>query len=396
MAYERYDWEPAGVFYNPYEPNESLKHKRYEFIAHAETKDRVFGQGHYLWPNPPGNIDVGGLWDITSTSYDSGYQDVGTIQMADFNVYSQHQYTGKVWTGFSNLTSLGDVSGNASSKAAEMYASMKPTKPVFQGLNAIYELKDVPEMLRQKMSSSGLKNIGNYYLALEFGWKPLLSDILATVNFQRKAEKKLKWLLKHNGKPVTTSYQYGSSDPEISPHSVNEDIPSPLFVSYAYRGSTCDTWTSTQDRIWASARFRYWLPDGPQDINWKRRQLAALYGLKPTPSAVYKAIPWTWLGDWFSNTGSVIQNLDVGVADRLAADYFYVMREREINLYRNFSTNYIRAGSRETVNATFTGTKTTRHQSRGHGDPFGWATKEDSLNAGQLAIMGALGLSRLG
>jgi hypothetical protein len=166
-----------------------------------------------------------------------------------------------------------------------------------------------------------------------------------------------------------------------------------LVTQYFPKNGFSTITQSAGERWWAEARFRYWLPEGPRDVKWKRNMAARLYGLNPSPSVIYNAIPWTWLADWFSNAGDVVANLDVGVADRLAADYAYMMR-----------SNYCRAQHCLTwhmkrKDGSLLDFVSTTHSERSyktliHGNPFGFSAK-DNLSGMQLSILGALGLSRI-
>jgi len=121
---------------------------------------------------------------------------------------------------------------------------------------------------------------------------------------------------------------------------------------------------------------------------------AALYGYQPTPSAVWNALPWAWLVDWTSNAGDIISNLDAGVADKCAADYFYIMRETGAICTKFAKGQFLMKGAQLT---TLDATSVTRAYSktRSVGDPFGFSTNPNGLNATQLSILGALGLSKL-
>lgn len=122
--------------------------------------------------------------------------------------------------------------------------------------------------------------------------------------------------------------------------------------------------------------------------------LARLYGLRPTPSVIYNAIPWSWMVDWFSNLGDIISNLDAGVADRLSSDYMYIMMQKEwVREYYAWGRFKLRQGGTFTSDATSTSIAFTKTRHRG--GPFGFSAKDGDLSSHQLAIMGALGLSRL-
>lgn len=275
---------------------------------------------------------------------------------------------------------------------------MKPTKPSYAGLNALYELRDVPYMLRQRFTPD-LRGASNYWLALQFGWIALLRDVRNLVNTQRNAQKRLKQLLRDNGKPVRRRINLAESRDDISVSDGSEyNAVYPSFVSYFYAGPQQYRETFyTQERWWAAARFRYWLPGGPRDIAWTRKMMAKIFGLYPTPEVIYNAIPWTWLIDWFGNLGDVISNIDAGVADRLAADYFYVMRSFEMHRVKD-STFHFYSGpssSSPVISGTVTMHSKSWQHARAPGDPFGFNTNQNSLTGMQLSILGALGMSKV-
>jgi len=276
---------------------------------------------------------------------------------------------------------------------ATLYSRMKPAEPQFEGLNALYELREVPNMLRQRFNPD-LTGASNYWLALQFGWKPLLSDIRSLINTQRIAEQYLKQLLRDNGRSVrrtakmevssTTSRTVSKSYAHI------EDIG--VTQLHASEHERIETLTVV-DNVWASARFRYWLPGGPRDINWTRSMLARIYGLHPRPSVVYNAVPWTWLIDWFTNIGDIIDNMSPGVAERLAADYFYVMREKRETLVSEVTGRLYFDNVPRAFSVSSTAKRVTK--ARVSGSPFGFGINESQLSPMQWSILGALGKSRL-
>lgn len=123
--------------------------------------------------------------------------------------------------------------------------------------------------------------------------------------------------------------------------------------------------------------------------------MAYLFGLTPTPQVIWNAIPWSWLADWFSNAGDVLSNLDTGVADRCAADYFYVMREKGIIITYNCDFYLANTTRYEGNHFSLDSVAQATTKSRLRGDPFGFHLSEINLNPMQLSILGALGLSRL-
>jgi len=353
------------------------------------------GVGHYGYPDFPSARDIGGDFGVEYNRVKNGSCGVGTIQGG--TAYREHRYTGSVviatpdqWT----IPSPGRVDGSV--YGATAYSKMKPDKPNMNGLVSIFELKDIPGMLKQRFHAKGLHEIGDYYLAEKFGWEALLKDVRAFCETHIYAQRALQQLLRDEGRPVKRRITLNDSTAVNWEDSGTSNFLYPSFVTYFYsRPSTWRNTLSRTDRTWASARFRYWLPGGPRDVEWSDMMKARIFGFKPTPSQVYKAIPWSWLAEWFTNVGDMIDNLETSIVDRLAADYFYVMRTIEDKYSFTANASYWRAETMELVPATASGIRLRGVKTRLHGDPFGYGTPEASLNGTKLSILGSLGLSRL-
>lgn len=123
--------------------------------------------------------------------------------------------------------------------------------------------------------------------------------------------------------------------------------------------------------------------------------LAKIFGAYPTPKVVYNAIPWSWLVDWFLNAGHVISNLDVGVAERLVAEYNYVMRHQQNESRLDVSCEFCQLGTKGSEWAHCSTSRIWSRKTRTIGSPFRLSIDQDSLSDMQWSILGALGLSRL-
>lgn len=354
--------------------------------------------GNYRWQDPPPNSNVGSLLPWSQAKLERWYEPTESVHISRGTGYpNQLQYKGTLVAKPKSLAAL-TVVQDGSAWGAEAYDRMKPTKPEFQSLNALYELKDLPSMLRQRFHDQGLRGISDYWLAIQFGWRPLLKDVLTMVTIQRALEKRFDQLLRDNGRPVRRRITL-ASDSTYSYYGPAGDYGAftEQFVTQFYSGSPTYAQTlKVTDKVWASARFRFWLPKGPGNVVWKKAVMAKLMGLYPSPKFVYDAVPWSWLIDWFSNAGHVLSNLDAsGVASRLAADYFYVMREREEH-YTSFATGTFYQHSpgnpKVRLKAATHDVRTSR--SRLRGDPFGFNTAQSDLSSMQLSILGALAMSR--
>jgi len=353
--------------------------------------------GHYGYPNFPPNSNVGGPFDVSTYETWSDLCPVGKIwRGGPLNQF----YEGSVCA---ILPSTGQVYGQntiTSTMGSDTYNKMKPTKPNMDLGVALYELRELPGMLRQRFldPKNPLASIGNYWLALKFGWEPLLRDVRNYVLTQIDAQNRLKQLLRDNGKTVRRRYILFDEDVPGTPFYEEADYyqaMKPGFVTQYYSRPTHYKRTFTQHRkCHGVAAFKYWLPDGPRDVNWTRAMMARIFGLYPSPKSVYNALPWTWLIDWGVNVSKMLENMDAGVADRLAASHFYMMYEWIMQDHLEVNAWY-RRESGEEVSAVSSSFARCSNKRRSKGDPFGWNTPENSLTGMQLSILGALGASRV-
>jgi hypothetical protein len=353
--------------------------------------------GHYGYPGLlglPG--DLGGSLNIIKKTMRCESFDIGTIHGS--GGYKVDSYTGKVWApdvGSTATWNGSTIKGDATAWGPSAYKQMKPTKPAFNALNAFYEMREFPSMLRQRFLDNHLHAIPNYWLALKFGWEPLLSDLRKCYDFQTTAQKKLAWLLQRNGKPTRTKTIL-KEESELWDGGWDYTRQYPGFVTQFYADTPYATYRSTLfDRVWASARWRFWLPDTPPDYGWSNPVVQKLFGLYPSPSQLWNSLPWTWLIDWFSSVGDILENMDIGVADRLTADSFYVMRESGHRGENSYFAKYHSFPSDETIAVQVTSHYEVVQKTRLPGDPFGFNTNPNDLSAMQLSILGALGWSRL-
>jgi len=316
-----------------------------------------------------------------------------------------------------------DQYNQLSADLAGAYNGLKPTRPDFSLGRALYELKDVPDMLKhanehlvKRVRGKATKppsRTEEWYLAIQFGWLPLLSDIRSFVNTQMGMQKRLAQLIKDEGKPVRRSNKKANhpmrnpyNEPNSSPgdqwtyidnHAYNTNMR-PGLVTQCYGGGAAQTEFKGETNVhtWMEGQFRYLLPPGPKNVLWKAKMIGLINGLKVTPSEVYKAMPWTWLADFFLNLGSFLEAQENGVADLLICDYCYVMCTYEWKATTT-SSQFVYTDKDATVGTMVTSSITTTYtnKSRWPASTFGFGVKQSDLTPFQVSVLGALGKSRL-
>lgn len=263
------------------------------------------------------------------------------------------------------------------------------------------------------------RSLGKEYLNVEFGWRPFLSDLQSMYNTYRTLNQRIGQIIRDNGRPIRRRGYLQKSIDTIDSYDFSNALPYPSRSipgvvtidsnGESSGGNTGKVVSTRSSQIWYSGQFRYLIPDVTDD-RWTNRAKLALFGLNPSPSLLYEVMPWSWLIDWFSNVGDVITNsFNNGIGD-LIIDYAYLMRhsvqrtEWSLQFYGlTFSGTQGLSLDNSSVDSIpdafipsrrYSSVLELETKERISASPFGFGLKFDELSARQIAILGALGLSR--
>jgi hypothetical protein len=114
-----------------------------------------------------------------------------------------------------------------------------------------------------------------------------------------------------------------------------------------------------------------------------------VFGLTIGPAELWEAMPWSWLIDYFSNAGHVLSNMQNGVVGDVVAEEAWVMR-KHITQATQVSSLVWNDGSMAVGSIT----AMSETKCRLRANPFGFGLSTDDLSGRQIAILGALGISR--
>jgi len=370
----------------------------------------------------------GGSWGDISLST-KGYQVVG-LTPGNYLTYSgkfgnplfsgdnttQLQYS---QAGFAAPYNTIFINSNVEAYGAEAYNSLKP-KLEKGGLGQfVGELRDLPSMLKQtskgfhdiwkRMGGSTThsvmhpKKVAQHFLNHQFGWVPFVSDINKAVEIQifhqqfiddliaandiwmRKARR-----LRENETRTLVSQNLFSAgfEPNLSQFCKPETVSGVITTGWH------EVYKVMTDIVWAVGQFKFYRPEFDRshlmfDDNLNKiRQLMILHGLRVNPALVYKLTPWTWLIDWFSNTGKIVDNLNAAAEDGVVAKDLYVMEHTKYSIEQFSHCNFY------TGPQTFTWSRIVESKQRAHaGSAFGFIPPTQ-LTGRQIMILGALGLDR--
>lgn len=180
--------------------------------------------------------------------------------------------------------------------ATMLLARTTPSRPVVDLPIAVYELKDIPSMLRLE-GDSFLRKAASANLSYQFGWAPLLSDLSKLLSFQDEVSKRETELrnLFDSGLRRKARLWDGSIT-----HTQNR-------FAQSDGGLIGGSWKCDEAiEYWG---FVNWYPTIlPPRTAAEMRSLArrAVLGLTVDLSTAWNAIPWTWLADWCTNIGQFL------------------------------------------------------------------------------------------
>jgi hypothetical protein len=216
--------------------------------------------------------------------------------------------------------------------AAELAAKTNPATPHISLPVSIAEFRDLPRLLRSlgnwlialgygTRSLKGLsakkilRESAEANLAVRFGWKPLISDVLKLMEFQSAVSRRVKELeaLRDNGgfkRNVTLST------------AENTDVVESTLLDWTPTAPILNarrTISSTR-KVWGSIRWRPgWsgnLPDRDDDMRKLAIDLVLGLHAGQITRNVWNALPWTWLTDWFVDTGTFLDASNNSIAHR--------------------------------------------------------------------------------
>ena len=205
---------------------------------------------------------------------------------------------------------------------------------------------------------------------------------------------------KDSGKVVRRGYRFPlEHDTETivdrSGGSVGTEILGGNFTTDFWSGALSGHRTHIREitrKTWFSGAFTYHVPiDDSQlgKVMSAYQMMDYLYGSAITPEVVWNLTPWSWATDWFANTGDVLSNVSNSMLYGQVLKYGYLMEQTTVLDRFSCESDTFRAGP-----GPYTAVVKSIHKRRIRANPFGFGVAFGELNAYQLSILAALGMSR--
>lgn len=270
------------------------------------------------------------------------------------------------------------------------------------GFHAIWEQmrKGTPDARNYFLQRSWLmqpKKAADQFLNQQFGWLPFINDLLAfnkVIQNYSEIEKKSS---ERNGKWTRRRVTLKSEETNQILKTGLAGKCSPGLWNPAW--CTPNAHSTLSERIVTTVSavgvFKYYRPEFDLDNpkyhsawNTSMRSLTT-FGLRVNPSNLYKATPWTWAIDWFTNMGDHIDHLNDIIDDSVANKYLYVMQHKTTSRVYRETYPFTSSG---TLSLEFERVIDSKQRQEGT-SPYGFSLSGD-LTPRQLAIALALGVTR--
>lgn len=283
----------------------------------------------------------------------------------------------------------------------DQFASMAPQRPIASIGETVVDLirGNVPRMVshiaRAIEREKGLhKALGSDYLAAQFGWMPIISDIRNVINvltsidrmtFAESTRRSRQWMSfsgSYAGRrtPLASlSYHNGTGGGASFSTNASADIDSLAFMDHKLSSRFVAVARPTR----AANYFVDKAADAIQNLGlW-------------TPSLGWDLLPWSWLVDWSVALGSGLTNATYygSQPGQYNIDYAYIttvsrLNTRVSNIKPLAPTKYYR-----TEMSGGTALASSIWKERQRASPYGLWVDLTGLSASQFAILVALGLA---
>jgi hypothetical protein len=312
---------------------------------------------------------------ISKYAISGGTMNTHVFSTNDFGTFLKNYPVGHVKTRSESITGPAISTGSPSDSfvATQCVAKTNPSRPEMDLPTALFELREFPELFRSS-GSKLLQKLAGANLKVEFGIKPLASDLAKLVMFADIVEKRFKELRRLQERGLRRTIRIGSyTHREVQ---LGVTVESLTYVVY------CDITRVTREDVSA---FVQWFPTSQiptSDAALRALARKVAYGLTIDFSTAWNLIPWSWLIDWCTSTGDFFE----ATRNMVPSHHSKVQVMRQIR-YESFSPK--QSNSQWTMSEIrCKGEK----KFRSLADPTPFSAHLPVLSGRQMSILGSIGL----
>lgn len=296
------------------------------------------------------------------------------------------------WPDLSNVTAeLFGLGGTAISRTL-------PNKDHMSLLTSLLELRKdgLPRLFSATLARGmdrPVKDTAGQYLEYQFGWLPLINDVISLLTAVVDSKRILDEYRKLSGSHIRRRYAFDTIEKSFSDTRINTPPAPSSSNEYLSAGPvTLDISGTYTSKAWFSGAYRFPVPESKDSETQMERwakEANHLLGIGITPEVLWNVTSWTWLLDWFVNIGNIVTNISYLGRDGLVLHYGYIMRH--VHLEATFvNRGYLPRGGVVPLSAKISIDQKARRKA----SPYGFGLNPESFSLKQWSILGALGLAR--
>lgn len=239
---------------------------------------------------------------------------------------------------------------------------------------------------------------GSDYLNLEFGIRPLVSDIRKLLVSISTSSKLLKQYQRDSGRVVRRGFSFPAETSVTTRTRPGSTISGEAalnldgFLRWDSAGTELHETVTSSRNLYFKGAFTYYMDVGStliSKLEGFEQKANYLLGLRLTPEVLWDLAPWSWFADWFATFGLSLSNASAFQSDGLVIRYGYLMCHTvtDKTIYRDV---YLRG---TTVPIRVSTTYRTERKERYKATPYGFGLNVADFDPRKWAILGALGLT---
>jgi len=313
------------------------------------------------------------------------------------------------YTGFQAVPAFS--SGYYGTKAI---AETAPTAPETSTLTSLIELyrEGLPHLLgvqtgrnmRGSLGKKAARSSASDYLGYQFGWTPLVNDIVKSALAVTQAQRILEQYNRDSGRNVRRKYTFPTETDttlttvggSIGPYSNTTGTQPWKNSTQSFLNVPIKKLVRTSRTIRFSGAYTYHSPYADsqtwENLHGYHRLAKRVLGLELTPEVVWNVIPWSWLADWQVNIGDIMSNMSSFGRDNLVLRYGYLMCHTVTQV--DYIVDDPAAVTISGVRGPWVNTFWIEKKERIRAQPYGFGSVPGSYTSRQWAILGALGMTR--
>lgn len=275
--------------------------------------------------------------------------------------------------------------------ASNLWARTNPTRPAVRLPVFWLEVREIPDMIRQAgrflkharnwrqyvRRGSESRDLATANLAFQFGWQPLLGDLYKLATFQDAVDKRRR--------EIQSATARGGYRRRIGLGGLSTAISGSGFLNFGSYANFSMSWKgSSTSNSWAVLKWAP-TPGGPglptkdDDL---RRYLTGLH-LSQQLANVWEALPWSWLIDYFSGIGDILEAGNHHVATPKSGSVMCTVTS---------TASHPPSGTSGVILSGGTLSQVWKYRTPVGGIGLGDIARIPTLGTGQLSILGSLAL----